>query len=280
VQDVLSRPAPGPDETLRYGPGPDQVASVWWPRPGAAGATGATGAAGLVLFLHGGFWRAAWDRTHAGPLAVGLAEAGFTVCLPEYRRTGGGGGWPATFDDIAAAVDTLPGLFGDSSGVVLAGHSAGGHLSLWAAARHRLPAGTPWRTTGPAPIRGVVALAAVSDLTACAEEGLGGGAAAALMGGSPAAEPDRYARADPARLLPIGVPVWLLHGDRDDRVPAPMSRSFAARPRAAGDQVTARELPECDHFDLIDPRSAAWPAVRDAFRAAGQLPGRSSSLAP
>jgi pimeloyl-ACP methyl ester carboxylesterase len=135
-------------------------------------------------------------------------------------------------------------------------------------ARHRLPAGTPWRTGRPAPIRGVVALAAVSDLTACADEGLGGGAAAALMGGSPAAEPDRYARADPACLLPIGVPVWLLHGDRDDRVPAPMSRSFAARARAAGDEVTARELPGRDHFDLIDPASAAWPAVRDAFRAA------------
>jgi acetyl esterase/lipase len=274
VQDVLSRPAPGPDETLRYGPGADQVASVWWPRPGA------TGTGGVVMFLHGGFWRAAWDRTHAGPLAVGLAEAGFTVCLPEYRRTGGGGGWPATFDDIAAAVDTLPGLLGDSGGVVLGGHSAGGHLSLWAAARHRLPAGTPWRTAGPAPIRGVVALAAVSDLTACADQGLGGGAAAALMGGSPAAEPERYARADPARLLPLGVPVWLLHGDRDDRVPAPMSQSFARRARAAGDEVTARELPDCDHFGLIDPRSAAWPAVRDAFRAAGQLPGRSSSLAP
>ena len=206
----------------------------------APGCERAAGAAGVVMFLHGGFWRAAWDRTHAGPLAVGLAEAGFTVCLPEYRRTGGGGGWPATFDDIAAAIDTLPDRLGDSPGVVLAGHSAGGHLSLWAAARHRLPAGTPWRTAGPAPIRGVVALAAVSDLTACADEGLGGGAAAALMGGSPAAEPDRYARADPARLLPIGVPVWLLHGDRDDRVPAPMSRSFAARARAAGDEVRAR----------------------------------------
>ena len=75
MQDVLSRPAPGPDETLRYGPGADQVASVWWPRPGA------TGTGGVVMFLHGGFWRAAWDRTHAGPLAVGLAEAGLAKVL-------------------------------------------------------------------------------------------------------------------------------------------------------------------------------------------------------
>jgi acetyl esterase/lipase len=272
VHDVLSRAAPAPDETVRYGPGPEHVASLWWPR--AADARSAV----TVLFLHGGFWRAAWDRAHAGPLAVALAEAGFTVCAPEFRRTGagdgGGGGWPGTFDDIAAAVDTLPGLISDlggapaGAGLVLAGHSAGGHLSLWAAARPRLPAGTPWRTSGPGPIRGVVALAAVSDLTACYDEGLGGGSAAALIGGSPAGCPDRYAAADPARLLPIGVPVWLLHGARDDRVPAAMSRSFAERARAAGDEVAERELPDCDHFDLIDPRSAAWPAVSGAFRAA------------
>lgn len=250
-----------------YGPGPEHLASLWWPQAGEART------ATTVLFLHGGFWRAAWDRTHAGPLAVALAEAGFTVCAPEFRRTGGGGGWPGTFDDIAAAVDTLPSLISDrggapaGAGAVLAGHSAGGHLSLWAAARSRRPAASG------VPIRGVVALAAVSDLTACYDEGLGGGAAEALIGGSPAGYPDRYAAADPAQLLPIGVPLWLLHGGRDDRVPATMSRSFAGRARAAGDQVAARELPDCDHFDLIDPWSAAWPAVSGAFRAAAGRAG-------
>ncbi len=276
MHDVLSRAAAEPDHTIRYGPGPEQVASVWWPRRGDARA------AATVMFLHGGFWRAAWDRTHAGPLAVGLAGAGFTVCLPEYRRTGGGGGWPGTFDDIAVAVDVLPGLLSElggaaaGAGVVLAGHSAGGHLSLWAAARPRLPAGAPWRTARPSPIRAVVALAAVSDLTAGYEEGLGNGAAGALMGGSPAARPERYALADPARLLPIGVPVWLLHGDRDDRVPAAMSRGFAARARDAGDDVTSQELEGCDHFDLIDPRAAAWPAVLGAFSAANSTGSRPS----
>ncbi|HXP53787.1 MAG TPA: alpha/beta hydrolase [Streptosporangiaceae bacterium] len=270
MHDVLNRPAPAPDETVRYGPGPDHVASLWWPRAGAART------APVVLFLHGGFWRAAWDRTHAGPLAVALAGAGFTVCAPEFRRTGAGdgGGWPGTFDDIAAAVDTLPGLLSDlggppaDSGLVLAGHSAGGHLSLWAAARHRLPAGLPWHRAGPAPIRAVVALAAVSELTACYDEGLGDGAAGALIGGSPADHPDRYAVTDPARLLPIGIPLWLVHGALDDRVPAAMSRSFTGRARAAGDEVAARELPGGDHFDLIDPSSAAWPDVLGAFRAA------------
>ena len=272
VHDVLTRPAPPPDETLRYGPGPDHVASVWWPRPGEART------ARTVLLLHGGFWRASFDRTHIGPLAVGLAEAGFTVCAPEFRRTGGGGGCPATFDDIAAAVDTLPGLLAGrggpaaGTGLVLAGHSAGGHLSLWAAARPQLPPGTPWHRPDPGPIRAVLALAAVSDLAACYDEGLGGGAAAALIGGSPARYPDRYAQAAPAALVPIGVPIALVHGSRDDRVPAGMSRSFAARARAAGDTVASQELPGFDHFDLIDPRSAAWPNVLGAFQAAARRP--------
>ena len=277
MRDVLSRPAPPPDETVRYGAGPEQVASVWRPR------CAALGAAPVVMFLHGGFWRTAYDRTHVGPLAVALAEAGFLVCAPEYRRTGAGsgagsgvaGGWPATFDDIAAAVDVLPGVLSDlggpprEAGLVVGGHSAGGHLALWAAARHRLPAGTPWHTSGSAPglspIRAVVALAAVSDLAAAYQQGLGNGAAGALMGGSPADHPDRYARADPAGLLPIGVPLWVLHGSRDDVVPADMSRSFADRARSAGDEVQWRELAGQDHFDLIDPESAAWDTVRGAF---------------
>jgi acetyl esterase/lipase len=184
--DVLNRPAAPPDDTVRYGPGPEHVASVWRPR------FGALGTAPVVMFLHGGFWRATYDRTHVGPLAVALAEAGFLVCAPEYRRTGGsaaaGGGWPATFDDIAAAMDVLPGV--------------------------------------------------VSDL-----------------GGPPPS----------AGLLPIGVPLRVLHGSLDDVVPAAMSRSFADRARAAGDEVNWRELAGQDHFDLIDPESVAWGTVRGAF---------------
>jgi acetyl esterase/lipase len=285
MQDVLNRPAP-PDDTVRYGPGPEQVASVWRPR------FGAMGVAPVVMFVHGGFWRAAYDRTHVGPLAVALAEAGFLVCAPEYRRVGSGsggagGGWPGTFDDIAAAVDGLPGVLNElggpppRAGLILGGHSAGGHLALWAAARHRLPADAPWHAPGPSPgsspgsspIRAVVALAAVSELAAAHEQRLGNGAAGALMGGSPADHPDRYALADPAGLLPIGVPLRVRHGSRDDEVPAAMSRSFADRARAAGDQVDGRELAGCDHFDVIDPLSAAWESVRAAFGAFGDPDG-------
>jgi dipeptidyl aminopeptidase/acylaminoacyl peptidase len=159
--------------------------------------------------------------------------------------------------------------------MVLAGHSAGGHLALWAASRHRLPAGSPWRTGGPLPGSGVVALAAVSDLARCQELRLGQRAAEALMGGGPARFPDRYAAADPARLVPVGLPVRLVHGTADDRVPHEMSVAYVSQARAAGDnQVECALLPGAGHFDVIDPLSAAWPAVEAAFRALNPPPRR------
>lgn len=269
--DILRRAAPAPDEVLRYGDGAEQVADFWYPAGGAGGAA-AGAAAPLIVFLHGGFWRAAYDRVHARPLAVALAGAGYAVVLPEYRRTGqAGGGWPGTFDDVALAVDVLPGLApaqGAPGAVVLGGHSAGGHLALWAAARAGLPAGSPWAVAAGA-VDGVVGLAAVSDLTGCARQRLGRGAAQALMGGGPRRYPERYAVADPQRLLPVRVPVRLVHGADDGVVPSEMSVGFAREPAAAGGGGAVRcdVLPGCGHFELIDPLSAAWPAVLGAFRA-------------
>jgi acetyl esterase/lipase len=275
---VLTRPARKPDLVIRYGEKPDQVADVHLPPTSGAAAASAGGRALFAMFLHGGFWRAQHGREHTAPLAEALAAAGFVVCAPEYRRSGQrGGGWPGTFDDVAAAVNRLPGLVADATSglidqaaMVLAGHSAGGHLALWAASRHRLPPGSPWRAE---PMRrcGVVALAAVSDLTACHRMRLGGRAAAALMGGGPGRFADRYAVADPSLLLPLlipaGMPVRLLHGTAGYIVPAQMSAGYAARATAAGDaQIDCALLPDAGHFDLIDPLSAAWPAVLAAFR--------------
>ena len=243
------------------------------PRPPRGAAT--VRPAPLVIFLHGGFWRAAYDRAHVAPLAAALAGEGYAVCTPEFRRVGQpGGGWPGTLDDIAAAVDVLPELVEAAAGpghvasgpFVLGGHSAGGHLALWAAARHRLPPSTRWHTPAPGPFRGVVGLAAVSDLVACHAQRLGGGAADALIGGGPGRYPDRYALADPARLVPLGIPVRLVHGSRDRQVPCQMSRDYAAAAAAAGDDVVLDDLTGCGHFEPIDPLSAAWSAVLAAFR--------------
>jgi acetyl esterase/lipase len=245
-----------------------------------------------VIFLHGGFWRAAYDRTHTGPLAAALAAEGFAVCTPEFRKIGQPqGGWPGTFDDVAAAVDALPGLIGAVAGrqanpgeaagqpgsaagermipgpgrVIFAGHSAGGHLALWAAARHRLPAGSPWHASSPG-CAGVVALAAVSDLVSGYQRRLGNGAVAELLGGGPARQAGRYALTDPAVLVPTGIPVALVHGRDDDVVPCELSAEYAARARAVGDDVTYHLLTGADHYDVIDPLSGAWPQVLDAFR--------------
>jgi acetyl esterase/lipase len=289
---------------LSYGPGPEHVADVRLPSlptgapsvavlpggtlPGGALPGGATSAgarpAPLVVFLHGGFWRVAFDRIHTGPLATALAAAGFVVCVPEFRRTGQrGGGWPGTFDDVAAAVDVLPALVRDVAGAgrvseeptLLAGHSAGGHLALWAAARHRLPPDSAWHTPGPR-FRGVVALAAVSDLSACYALGLGQGAAGALLGGGPGQYPERYRAADPMLLLPLDRTVRLVHGSADDRVPAGMSHDYLRRARAAGDDVALDELPCAGHFEVIDPLSSWWPRVQAAFAELAPLPSGSA----
>ena len=262
--------------TLRYGPGSEQIADVRLPRPvPGRGAAGMSGRVPLVIFLHGGFWRAAYDRTHTAPLAAALAAAGYVVCTPEFRRVGQpGGGWPGTLDDVAMAVDALPELVASAVGsdvvapapLLLAGHSAGGHLALWAAARHRLPPGSRWHVPALGPYLGVVGLAAVSDLAACHAERLGGGAVDALLGGGPSRHPDRYALADPASLIPLGIRVRLVHGTEDAHVPCRMSRDYAARAAAAGDNVMLDELTGYGHFELIDPLTAAWPAVLAAFQ--------------
>jgi acetyl esterase/lipase len=244
-RSVLTRWAPGPDETVRYGPEPDQVIDVRRPAGGPV--------RGLVVFFHGGFWRAEYDRMHVRPLAVALARAGYVVATPEFRRTGDpGGGWPGTIDDAVAAGEAVVGLVGADLRPVLAGHSAGGHLALLAAAA-MAAAGHP-----PA---GVLGLAPVSNLVDAYERDLDAGAVRALLGGGPDDVPDRYAAADPMARLPLGVPQVVIHGHNDAVVPLEMSRTYAAAADAAGDPMRLIEIADADHFDLIDPESPVWPEV-------------------
>ncbi|MFB6394022.1 alpha/beta hydrolase family protein [Polymorphospora lycopeni] len=249
-RSVLSRPAPPPDATVRYGGHPDQIADVRLP-----GGTGPVRP--LVVVVHGGFWRAEYDRTHTGPLAADLAGRGYPVAQLEYRRTGQpDGGWPTTLDDVAAGIDALPRLVAelgvaDGGPPILLGHSAGGHLALWYAARTA------------AELRGVVALAPVADLAEAYRLDLDGGAVADLLGGGPDEVPDRYALADPsAQALPVpGSPCVIIHGLADVQVPVGISRRYVDSLAGRGAEVTLVELPDVEHFGLIDPASAAWPEV-------------------
>ncbi|MFI6235090.1 alpha/beta hydrolase family protein [Micromonospora sp. NPDC050784] len=252
---VLTRPAPEPDRTVAYGDDPDQVADLRLP-------AGTGPARPLVVVLHGGFWRAEYDRRHTGPLAAALAAAGYPVAQLEYRRTGQpGGGWPGTLTDVLTGVAELPALAAEAlpgrvtpAAPILVGHSAGGHLALYAAA------------TAPATVRGVLALAPVADLGEAYRRDLDSGAVAALLGGGPAQVPDRYAAADPRMLVPIRTRTVVVHGSDDLQVPAEMSRDFVAEARAEGSDISLVELPGCEHFGLIDPESVAWPQVLAVLR--------------
>lgn len=252
--------------THRYGSHPSQFGELVLPAPAAEGPFP------VAVVLHGGFWRAAYGRQLMRGLCVDLAARGWAAWNLEYRRLGwvprrAGGGWPATFLDVAAGIDRLGSLIEegeplDLRRVVAVGHSAGGHLALWAAARRTLPPGVP----GADPhvvVTHAVAQAGVSDLVAAARLGLSSGVARRLLGGSPRRWPDRYGLASPAARLPLGIPQLLVHGTRDAIVPAQMSRDYRRAATVAGDPVELAELEGVGHFEHIDPESAAWAVARD-----------------
>jgi acetyl esterase/lipase len=248
-------PSASRPERLRYGPRRSQFCELFAP----AGA----GPFPVAVLVHGGEWRNHYGRQLMWPLARDLAARGWAAWNVEYRRVGGGGGYPETLLDVAAAVDALaerPEPL-DLTHVVAIGHSAGGQLALWAAARPVLPPEAPG--AGPqVRITAAVAQAGAIDL-----DHLGGAlgdlAVHALLGGAPDAVPDRYAVASPARLLPLGVPVLLVHGEEDGLIPAEVSRRFAEAAAAAGDACTVVIAPDEGHRDHLETGSAAWATVVD-----------------
>jgi acetyl esterase/lipase len=201
----------------------------------------------LVATIHGGFWRSRVDAASIARLAAALAAAGHRVWNLEYPRVGeAGGGWPGTAEAVGAALDALL-VAAAGRPVAALGHSAGGHLALWAS-RGR-------------PLAGVVALAPVCDLPAGQREGLGEGAVEEFIGVPPEADPEAYLAASPGARLPLGVPTLLVHGDADVRVPIAQSRTYAVAARAAGDECDLVELPGADHMSLIEPDGPARPTI-------------------
>ncbi|MFJ3335291.1 alpha/beta hydrolase [Streptomyces sp. NPDC086766] len=275
-ESAFSHPPVDPDATAAYGDHPDQVIDFYAPRgPGSAAPAVL---APLVVVLHGGAWRAPYDRRHISPFADFLARRGFAVASVEYRRGADApdrpgeapvaGRWPDTFDDVAAALDALPALArqalpqADPGRTVLTGHSAGGQLALWAAARHVLPADAPWRIDGPAALRGVVALAPIADFAVAEKLDVCGGASRQLLGGQEQF-PLRQPYADPALLLPTGIATTVVQGRTDVVVPQAVAESYAEAAAKAGETVGLTLLEGAGHFPLIDPAADACAVVAE-----------------
>jgi acetyl esterase/lipase len=240
----------------RYGDGSSQFAELYLPEV-PAHQTGRGPPFPVAVVIHGGFWKAVYGRKLMWPVCGDLARRGWAVWNLEYRRLGlrSGGGWPATFEDVAAGIDHLASVDAplDLERVVAVGHSAGGHLATWAAARR----------DARVPLRAAVSQAGVTDLTYAFELKLSSGVVARLMGGTPEEVPDRYAQGSPAALVPIGVPLACVHGGRDEVVPPSVSEGFAEKARLAGDDCDLRIFDDEEHMGHVDPENPMWHAAAD-----------------
>lgn len=254
-EDILSLAPPPAGARLRYGPDPNQFIDLRFPANQKKEKSHP-----LVMNIHGGFWRSRYSLDHAGHLCAGLTSKGLASANVEYRRVGNeGGGWPGTFADIRMAYNVLvrneqPHTF-DCKKILVMGHSAGGQLALCLAAHE-------------SSVESVISLAGVVDLERAYRLHLSDDAVVEFLRGTPDEVADHYREANPLQLsLPHARQV-LIHGSTDDVVPPDFSRGYvAAKQKRTGQQkenVQLREITGAGHFDLIDPRSAAWKTVEQA----------------
>lgn len=274
-EQTTNTPSPLKTRRIAYGPEPLQFGDLYLPN--------GPGPHPTVILIHGGYWRARYGLDLMTGLAVDLASRGYAAWNIEYRRVGDpGGGWPATMLDVALATEYLrilaPTYELDLQLVVPIGHSAGGHLALWLAARPRIAHNSPLAGSSitpqdsseevatPLPLAGAISLAGVVDLEMAWQLNLSNGAVVDLLGGGFTDVPERYTAASPAAMLPLGVPQVLIHGTNDDSVPLQVSQVYTNAARAVNDPVTYIELEGVDHFDVIDPNSNAWAITIEALQ--------------
>lgn len=264
VQAYMAQPQLRADARIAYGTAPAQVIDLFLPK--------GRGPHPVVVLIHGGCYLAEYQGlAQTSGIAADLARRGFAVWNVEYRKLGeDGAGYPGTFLDVADAVDRLraeaPKYHLNPRRVVAVGHSAGGHLALWAAARHRLPKTSPLWRADPLRIGSVVSLGGIGDL-----EGQG-----AIFAGACGPDPipkiiglatrtGAYADTSPAELLPSGARVTMISGDLDHVMPPPTGRAYVERLRKAGDAGEAVAIPNASHFDVVIPTTAAWAIVADTI---------------
>ncbi len=278
MPDVLSRIPPPADHRISYGSGELNFGDLRLPK------LSGDQLAPVVVFIHGGWWKAIHGLTYGGHICNALKADGVATWSLEYRRVGdAGGGWPGTFEDVAASYDYLQALAKsyplDLARVAVAGHSAGGHLAFWLAGRQHLPeAGPLKRLRAAMPRTGVVGLAGAVDLRLTID--LAGSLTFAhdkqevinFMGATPENEPDRYLAGNPGDLLPLKVPHYLLQGTEDDQIPPELPKIWAERGRRMGENITVDIILGADHLDVVDPESMAWPKVRATLLKAANHP--------
>lgn len=265
-QELLALPRTAADLRISYGDQPGQYADLRVP-PGR-------GPFPVVILIHGGCWRADFPNLDAmAPMAEALRKVGIASWNVEYRRLGDpDGGWPGTFQDIAAAQDKLRELAAkhrlDLSRVILLGHSAGAHLAHWAVLRPKLPSDSELFRPDSLPVRGVINLAGRVDMTdgieaydtACFDT-----VVEKLLGGTPQSQARRYREASPEANLPLGVRQTLISGQYEDFVPLAKAGAFVAKAGAAGDDARLIVIPGIGHFETASPYSKAWPEVLRAI---------------
>jgi acetyl esterase/lipase len=255
---LRARPRPQPTRTVAYGPDPLQYAQLWLPD--------GPGPYPVVVLIHGGCWTTSIaDLTYFNYGAEDLRQRGLAVWSVEYRGVDKpGGGYPGTFQDVAAALQRLvqeaPSANLSLKHLVVAGHSAGGHLALWAAGQHRIAADSPLHADHPIKIAAVVDIAGIPNLKTDTNTACGADVIGQLTGRPTAARPDVYADTSPAALLPLGVPQVVIHGLEDVTVAPSIGEAYAKAARAAGDHVVVKSPPG-DHVDEVAPDQPAWAVV-------------------
>ncbi len=257
--ELLSRPRPTASVKVRWGEGPAQVADLWLPD--------GPGPHRVVLMIHGGCWHAKIaNRSIMDWAAEDLRRRGLAVWNIEYPGVDeAGGGYPGTFADAAGAADALRNYAAryhlDLSQVIAFGHSAGGHLALWLAARPRLARSSPLWSKDPLPIAAVVSSGGLPDLEVdrAAKDAACGARAVDLLVGAPGpTRADVYADTSPARLLPIAARQEIVAGEFDPVAPPWLAKDWADKARASGDAAALTVIPGEGHAELIAPGSKAW----------------------
>jgi acetyl esterase/lipase len=267
-RDILTRPTSPADHRLSYGSNEFQFGELRLPK--------GAGPHPVAIVIHGGCWMSQYGLSYMGHLSAALAEVGVATWNVEYRRVGNqGGGWPGTFEDVSRAADHLRTIAKtyplDLNRVIAVGHSAGGHLALWLAARKILPKDSPVYSPDPLLLRGVVSLAGVTDLrrggTAC------DASVSQLMGGSATDKAAIYDQASPIELLPLGTPSAIVQGSSDTIIPLAMAQDYADAAKKKGDDAKLVAIEKAGHFEVVDPKSFAWEMVKNEVLALLKMSG-------